>query len=748
MRVIFSLLMGFFFFQFTMAQDPDVIDFGHRECSRARDISGTGQIQYYQYPSMNKYDQRFLRIDVNAEPGSRAISGNIFMTNTAVALLDTFIIELASTMTVDSFFINGVRKTATQSADHIFVPLSPALVSGTTFSIQVFFKGTASSGAIFTGTTNGLTYTASLSESYQARQWYPAKQILTDKLDSLEVWVTTSIGNRAGANGLLQDSTDMPGGKRRFRWKSRYPINYYLPSISVGNYMDYRNYAKPAAMAPDSIMVQHYIANSSTYLSSVKTNLDKTPRFIETYSDLFGLYPFKNEKYGHCLANIGGGMEHQTMSTMASFGSTLIAHELGHQWWGDHVTCATWNHIWLNEGFATYCEYLAIEKRPTLFTTTNASSYMQSIHNNAMSAPNGSVYLPDASLYDEARIFSSRLSYNKGAGIIHNLRFEMGGDSAFFRALRNFQQQYANSTATADQFKTVAEAACGKNLTDFFNQWYYGEGYPTFNITYLRQGNDSLILIVNETTSASSVTAFFKGLLELKITSASGDTTIIVNLASNNQQFKIPYTRVPSGITVDPNNWMMNLTGLITNGGTVPVSITGVNASINDNCLTTVSWNVANESTGLSYTLQISNDGVNFSDVVTINGTNRGSYSHSLRLSRPGQNIFRVKMSFPNGNDVYSDMIFLNNDCMLDFTVKTNPNPARAQINVTIQMPAAGSCRIQIYNSAGALTFDSESELPAGPNTMRLNVSAFAPGNYLMRFTTASGIVLQRFIKL
>lgn len=557
---IFLVLTHFSAFsQEPLLEEPNV-----QKCSHRRDVSGAGQVQYLQYPAMNKYDQGFLRLDVNAEPGNRSISGNIFMICSAVTQLDTFVIELKGNMITDSCFVNGSRRSFSQSADHIFIPLASSIVAGSSFDIRIFYHGIASSAAIYTGTTNGLVFTASLSESYQAREWYPAKQILTDKLDSLEVWVTTSIGNRAGSNGLLQDSTDMPGGKRRFRWKSRYPINYYLPSISVGNYMDYRNYAKPVAMAPDSILVQHYIANSSSYLSSVKVNLDKTPRFIEKLSDLFGLYPFKDEKYGHCLANIGGGMEHQTMSTMAGFSTTLIAHELGHQWWGNNVTCASWNHIWLNEGFATYSECLAMEYLPALFSPTTASSYMSSIHNNVMSVANGSVFVPNASIYDENRIFSSRLSYDKGAAIIHNLRFEMGSDNAFYQALQNFQQQFKDSTATAEDFRLVAQAACGKDLNDFFAQWYYGEGYPTFNITYSKSGSDTLLLLVNESVSAPTVTAFFKGLLELKITSAAGDTTIIINLNSNNQQFRIPYRKTPTGIVVDPNNWMVNKTGQIT----------------------------------------------------------------------------------------------------------------------------------------------------------------------------------------
>jgi len=343
-------------------------------------------------------------------------------------------------------------------------------------------------------------------------------------------------------------------------------MNYYLPSISIGNYLDYTNYAKPAAMAPDSIPVLHYIVNNTSYFNSQKANLDKTPAFIEKYSELFGLYPFKDEKYGHAHASIGGGMEHQTMSTMNSFGLTLIAHELGHQWWGDNVTCATWNHIWLNEGFASYCEYLAIEKLPAIFAPTTASSFMQSVHTNVMSVANGSVHVPEASVFDENRIFSSRLSYKKGSAIIHNLRFEMQDDNLFFQALKNYQQQYKDSVATANDFKLVAETTSGKNFTDFFNQWYYGEGYPTFNIAYSKQGSDTLILAVNETVSASAVTPFFKGLYEFKVTSAQGDTTVKVNVTFNNQQFKFYYPKTPTGIVIDPNNWVVNANGTITNG--------------------------------------------------------------------------------------------------------------------------------------------------------------------------------------
>ena len=555
---------SFFFFQSAAQVVGDDISIDCREKCALPHLP-TARIAYYQYPSMNKYDIKYLKLDISVEANNRNISGSALTRSAVRQSLDTFICELKGNMTVDSAFINGVKINGfSQSADHVFVPISPALSPNTTVEALFFYRGSAGSAGVFAGTSTstGLSYTATLSESYQAREWFPIKQLLNDKIDSAEIWVTTSASNKVGSNGLLTETITLPNGKKQYRWKTRYPQNYYLPSIAVGNYQEYLNYAKPAAMAPDSILIQHYIADNASYLASNKPNLDKTPAFVEKMSELYGLYPFKNEKYGHAQASIGGGMEHQTMSTMASFGTGLIAHELGHQWFGDNVTCASWNDIWINEGFATYSEYLMIEKLPALFTTTPAA-YMNSVHTNVMSIANGSVFVPNASLYDESRIFSSRLSYNKGAAIIHNLRFEIQNDNQFFQILQQFQNQYKNSFASATDFQNVAQAISGKNLSDFFNQWYYGEGYPTFNVDYSKQG-DSLVLFVNQTVSAGSVTPLFKGLYEITFQTASGDTTVLINQQFNNQTFKFRSNRTPTGVVIDPNNWVINKTGSIT----------------------------------------------------------------------------------------------------------------------------------------------------------------------------------------
>ena len=754
MRTYLFLLLSFIFSNNSFAQinedDPNC----REKCNHSHITSKEQQVTYYQYTTMDKYDVKYLKLNLAVESGSRFMSGTALTVVEAVQPLDSFVAELRSNMVVDSVFINGVKMNFQRGADHVFIPLSSTLPIGTTVTALFYYYGTTSSSGVFAGTigSNGLTYTATLSESYQAREWFPVKQILKDKIDSADIWIKTSSINKVGSNGVLAAVVDSPNSKKQYQWKSRHPMNYYMPSVSVGNYMEYLNYAFPAQIAPNPVLIQHYIADNATYFASVKPNLDKTPAFIEKFSELFGLYPFYDEKYGHAQANIGGGMEHQTMTTTSSFSSTIIAHELGHQWWGDNVTCATWNHIWLNEGFASYCEYLAIEKLPALFAPTTASGFMQSVHNNVMSSPTGSVYVPEASVFDENRIFSSRLSYNKGSAIIHNLRFEMQDDNVFFQTLKNYQQQYKDSVATANDFKVVAETTSGKNLTDFFNQWYYGEGYPTFNVTYIREVPDSIILIINETVSAPGITPFFKGLYEFTITSEAGDTTVKVNLSSNNQQFKFKYRKSPTGIIIDPNNWVLNANGTITNGGTIPVKLLSFEGNANINCTAQLKWKTSNEQNLLSYEIEYSSDGRNFATggkVAANNSSTESLYQFNYSLGSGNDHYFRLKITEANGSYTYSQVITITKKCMGSFSLAVLPNPVTDKLVLKIIQPAAGKTTVSILNATGSVLYKEEKLLNAGENNIELKmIDRFAAGTYLVRIIHSNETLNKKFIKL
>ncbi len=271
---------------------------------------------------LEKYDVTFYFLDLNVENNTVAVSGNVTIkAKPTVTALDTFAFELISAMTIDSVFVEGIQRTFQHSNDLATVSLSPHIPLGTFFSVKIYYHGTPPTGGDFSGifTDSSTTYhknvTWTLSEPYAAKEWWPTKQDLRDKADSVWVFLTTSPENKAGSEGLLTGITPMPNGKVRYEWKSYYPIDYYLISFAVADYQDYSLYAHPAGTS-DSVLIQNFIYDDPNCLIVNKVAIDETAATLELFSDLFGPYPFIDEKYGHCLAELGGGMEHQTMTTI------------------------------------------------------------------------------------------------------------------------------------------------------------------------------------------------------------------------------------------------------------------------------------------------------------------------------------------------------------------------------------------------------------------------------------------------
>jgi hypothetical protein len=273
---------------------------------------------------------------------------------------------------------------------------------------------------------------------------------------------------------------------------------------------------------------------------------------MQVFCDAFGSYPFREEKYGHYLWPRGGGMEHQTMTGMGNFEFYLVAHELGHSWFGNYVTCATWQDIWINEGFATFAGYLATE----VLGPEYADGEREYRYERALLEPDGSVYVPEEDIDDASRIFSGNLSYNKGMALLYMIRFELQNNGLFYLALRNFLDRYANGVATGVDFKEVLEETTGADFTDFFKQWYFGAGYPIYELSW-EQAGGTLTLHSTQFTS-STQTSLFKMSMEYKILHAGGDTTVRVfhGASEESYQFQIPYA--VSDIIVDPNNHVLD----------------------------------------------------------------------------------------------------------------------------------------------------------------------------------------------
>ena len=430
------------------------------------------------YEDSSSYDVTFYWLNLNLSGNSISISGNSSMVAKATKTdLSRFYIELSDSLTIDSMFVDNVKQSYFHKNGWIKCNITSSIAKDKLFTTRIFYHGFGSRSGSFGGlkvdSILASTVLSVLAEPFNSLVFFPCKQYLTDKADSVFIYLTVPEGQVAASNGILKEKLIQPGNKVLYKWETRYPIAYYLIAFAVSDYNEY-TYSFFDNKYNDSILFQNFVYAGS-YLNSVKYSIDKTVNIIKLYEQLTNVaFPFRKEKYGHVTAPIGGGMENQTLTMLSSFNIELVAHELGHSWFGDLVTCSDWQDIWINEGFATYMEFM----EQAHFDPVTTIYWLKGALNSALKEPEGSVYVPDNSKWDDNRIFSSRLSYNKGALVIHMLRKKINNDQVFFEILKTFLDKYAYKNANAEDFKNVAEQVSDLNLDEFFQQWYYGNGYP------------------------------------------------------------------------------------------------------------------------------------------------------------------------------------------------------------------------------------------------------------------------------
>ena len=517
---------------------------------------------------IEKYDVGFHHLSLAVERTGTAIKGSVrTISRSRVAQLDTFLFQLHSNFIVDSILTPSQDRLTFAKMGNVTAVLLPQSVGlNQTIDLTIYYRGTPPSGAnaaIGNGFSNrasptyGNQITWSLSEPYSAYEWWPCKQSLQDKIDSCFISITTDTSNKVGSNGNLVSVEPKDNGKHTYHWQTRYAMNYYLVALTVGQYREYVSYAKPKQIA-DSILIQNYIYNATAYNNN-KASIDITAKQLELFSDLFGVYPYHKEKYGHMMAPFSGGMEHQTMSSMGIFNFGIVAHELGHQWFGNHVTCATWSDIWLNEGFASYTEYLAAKY---LNSPANALSVLNGMHTSAK-AGIGSVYVTDTN--NVSRIFSSALTYEKGGSAVRVLHYILG-DSLFFDMCRTYLNKHGNGNASTADLAQVCKEVSGKNLDYYFDQWIYGAGFPSYQIKWNYKGG-KLFVKLTQSNAQDANNVFNLSLPMLIRRAGASDTLVYLNNTKSNELFEIGLIDSVNFIQLDPENWILKNVQVTFDGG-------------------------------------------------------------------------------------------------------------------------------------------------------------------------------------
>lgn len=508
------------------------------------------------------YDVTYHKLEFTVNPAQQFISGVVTTTYTALEPMSTLTFDLDNALTVSSVKRNGVNLTFTQnSSDELVITLPAVQNTGISDTVVITYSGAPSTAqeAFVTGTHSGARILWTLSEPYGAKDWWPCKQDLNDKVNSIDVYITAPSQYVAVSNGLQVSSTTSGTNKTTY-FHHDYPIPAYLIAIAVSNYSILN---QTAGTAPNTFPIVNYIYPEN--LASATTQLAQTPPIMSLYESLFETYPFHTEKYGHAQCGFGGGMEHTTVSFMGGFTRELIAHELGHQWFGDKITCGSWKDIWLNEGFATYLSGLVVENfdGASAFVTWKAG-----LISNITSQTGGYVYLTDADTTNVDRIFSSRLSYNKGAMVVHMLRWKLG-DANFYQGVKNYlaDPALAYGYAKTPDLQAHLEAVSGMDLDEFFNDWIYKQGYPTYTVTAQNIGTGQARITINQTQSHSSV-SFFEMPVPIRLTGAGGQTQdVVLNHTSNGQQFTVAVPFAVTGIAFDPDKHIISKNSTATLAG-------------------------------------------------------------------------------------------------------------------------------------------------------------------------------------
>ncbi|MBN2263509.1 MAG: M1 family metallopeptidase, partial [Prolixibacteraceae bacterium] len=501
--------------------------------------------------SYRNWDLTYNELQLNIDPAKLFISGKVlFKLNAVSTQLSNIDIDLSDKLEITSIKSNERDLAYTHQNNRVNINLGETLSSGESFTFTVGYQGVPDAtgfGAFsqyFHSENIPAIYT--LSEPFGAMEWWPCKQSLSDKIDSIDIIVYSPEQYQTASNGLLTENT-VSEGIRKNHWKHRHPIATYLVFVSTTQYEIYSDWAKLSSGSRVEIL--NYVYPSSAEYARQQTPF--TADLLKLFSDLFIDYPFKDEKYGHAQFGWGGGMEHQTMSSMGGFSYGLIAHELAHQWFGNYITCASWSEIWLNEGFATYLTalyYQYLDPDPWW------QRWREVTLSQIITQPNGSIYVRDTSSVDS--IFNSRLTYKKAAYVLHSLRGQIG-DQAFFNGIQLYlnDPRAINGFANTNILRENFEQAADTTLVEFFNDWIYGEGHPIYNIGNKLQNNKLTIEIEQEPSVEHG--PFFEMKIPLTIYNNGFDETIWLHNLQASESFEIELGYQPDSVIVDKELWLI-----------------------------------------------------------------------------------------------------------------------------------------------------------------------------------------------
>jgi len=512
-------------------------------------------------------DVEHVRLDVAVDPAARTIAGTA--THTVAALVDGC--DRVSFDAVE-LVIEGVRDgdgrpLAFEHRDGVVcVRLSEPLATGARTSIAIAYHGSPRRGIYFIAPD--AAYPGKPLEAWtqgqdeDARYWFPCFDAPIEKTTTEMVVTVPSKFTTLSNGALLEKRAGAAKGTTTWHWKMAIPHVSYLVTLAVG---EFDRVELPGG--PEGLPLYALVPKGSAKVAA--RCLGRTGDMVKAFSARFGVaYPY--EQYAQVVVSdfIFGGMENTTATTLTEYAlyderaaldydaDDLVAHELGHQWWGDLLTCRDWSHAWLNEGFATFCEEVYREHR---LGTEEARQHVFAAARRYMAEDGGEYRRPIVSKdFEEPIDIFDRHLYEKGGWVLHMLRAEVG-DELFWKSIGHYARSNAGKSVVTEDLRRAFEETTGRSLEWFFDQWIYGAGHPELKASWSYDEKQGVATIKVEQGQAADATTpvAFRGTMTVELVAGERRETRRLAIVDRAHAFHVPFPSKPERVRFDPEGeWL------------------------------------------------------------------------------------------------------------------------------------------------------------------------------------------------
>jgi len=506
-----------------------------------------------------------LALELDIDPANRRVAGTASLRIKAIAA-DTRVVELdAVELAIERVAVDGADVTFRHDGKKLRVELPAPAAIGSELVIAVTYQGAPRRGLYFIGPDdaypNKPVQVWSQGQDEDSRYWFPCFDTPNAKATS-EITVTVPPELFAISNGTLV-SDRINGARRTLHWRLDVPHSCYLITLAIGDFATIETTWR-------DIPVVYYVERGQE--AAAQRTLDRTPRMLELFSQRFGVpYPYPRYAQVFVADFIFGGMENTSATTLTDTVllderaaldydvDALVAHELAHQWFGDLVTCRDWGEGWLNEGFATYSEYvwrehhegrdaadLELDGWAEVYFGEDSGRYRRTIATKYYEEP--------------IDIFDHHL-YDKGGRVLHMLR-DAVGDDAFWRSLAHYLDKHRLGVVESRDLARAVEEATGKNLDWFFSQWVLdGAGHPELDVAIRWDAEHQLATVtVEQTQKVEGKTPLFRIPTRMRFRVGDRDRDVAIELVDPKHVFHIKLDGEPSQAIFDPGRVVLAAT--------------------------------------------------------------------------------------------------------------------------------------------------------------------------------------------